>query len=70
MVSQYENEIEKFISKYKSKNAFYSSEEYKREYPRLSALYKSEGLGVKRKNLLRNRRRLNQIGMEAMFAVK
>lgn len=68
--SLYEIEINKLLGKYKSKNALYSSEEYKREYPRLIKLYNESGLRQRRKNILRNRRRLKEDGMNALFSVK
>lgn len=67
----YLEEYNKLLAKFGgSKNKMLVSNEYKMAYPRLSKLYKMEGLDIKRKNLLRNRRKLKQIGMEAMFAVK
>ena len=66
----YQKELEKICGKYTSKNECYASEEYKRAYPRLIKLYRKEGLHIKRKNLLRNRKRLRQDAMESLFAVK
>ena len=66
----FKEELEKLRKEFKSDNALYSSALYKEKYPELMKLYQEEGLGERRKNLLRNRRRLKKMGMEAMFAVK
>ena len=66
----YAEEIDKLRSLFKSNNDFYSSELYRNEYPRLQKMYIEEGLATKRKNLLRNRKRLKEDGMNALFAVK
>ena len=66
----YKEELAKLRKGFKSDNAFYSSALYKQKYPELMEMYKSEGLGEKRKNLLRNRRRLKEDGMNALFNVR
>ena len=68
--SKYKKELQKILKKFASPQEAYASVEYKKKYPMLMRLYKQEGLDIKRKNLLRNRRRLKQIGMESMFAVR
>lgn len=66
----YKQELNKLRSQFKTDNEMLSSELYKNEYPKLKELYKKEGLKEKRKTFLKNRRKLKQLGFNALFISK
>jgi len=55
------SDIMSIVKKKKEKNKdFYTTDEYKKLYDEATKAYKKEGLDVKRKNELKNRRKFNK----------